>query len=99
MIEVFYLQDPRYAERDAAHLADVARHIGASYWLTTPSDYLVETAAGRAVLRSEEQKLLATAPVVYRSADGQVVLYDTHCLWAKDTPGCVRSEAAASKEK
>lgn len=86
--EAFYLHDPRYAERDAAHLSDVARHIGASYWLTTPYDYLRERKADRALLLRNESALLATARTVYRSPDGRVVLYDTRCLWVRPAQGC-----------
>lgn len=81
------LTDPLYIRRDAAHLADVARHIHASYWLTGPFDYPIQTPAQRALLRVREKELLAAAPVVYRSPDGEVILYDTRCLW----PGKVNS--------
>jgi hypothetical protein len=90
--EALYLHDPRFAEHDAAHLADVARHIGASYWLTSPYDYPLETKSDRALLLAKEKSLLAAAPVVYRSPDGQVVLYDTRCFWGTDEGGCSTME-------
>jgi hypothetical protein len=88
LTEASYLHDSSYAEHDAAKLADVAHHVGASYWITTPDVFLLETAANRALLLAEERKLLAAAPVVYRSPDGRVVLYDTRCLWKTPTKGC-----------
>jgi predicted metal-dependent enzyme (double-stranded beta helix superfamily) len=75
------LTDSAYLLSDAARLDDVARHVNASYWLTTPYDYPLQTPSNRALLVAKERGLLETAPVVYRSPDGHIVLYDTHRLW------------------
>ncbi len=80
LTQAFYLRDPRYAEHDAAHLGDVARHIGASYWLASKEDFRLDGDLDYAILQRRQEELLAEAPVVYRSADGAVALYDVHCL-------------------
>jgi Dolichyl-phosphate-mannose-protein mannosyltransferase len=78
--QVYYLGDRSYAERDAARLFDVARHIGASYWLVAPGDYLMESPVDTTLLLAKEKELLASAPLVYESADGAVRLYDVRGL-------------------
>lgn len=85
----FYLTDPRIIRRDAGRLADVARHIHASYWMSTPYDYPLQTMADQKLLLARQAELLALAPVVYRSADGNITLYDTRCLWKAEKQGCL----------
>jgi hypothetical protein len=99
IVEGYYVTDPRYIRRDVGHLPDVAKHIGASYWLTTPYDYPLQTPADRDLLQRKQKKLLATAPVVYRSTDGRVVLYDTGCLWNTDARGCAPGETGGSTHR
>ncbi len=98
-MQAFYLNDPRYAEGDAAHLADVARHINADYWLVGPYDFLFESHAGTAILRAREKQLLAGSPVVFQSADGAVRLYDVRCLFAKPNGACVGDYGASLGER
>ena len=74
------MQDERYAERDAAQLISVAKHIRASYWLTTPADYSMDGAQTAEILRRAQARLLAPAPLVYESRDGAVQLYNIHAL-------------------
>jgi hypothetical protein len=91
--KTYYLTDPRYIHHDIAHLADVARHIHASFWLSTPYDYPLQPPAEQALLLRKQEKLLAAAPVVYRSMDRRVVLYDTRCLWRAKGDGCAPPHA------
>lgn len=79
--EGYYVTGSEYIQHDASRLGDVARHVNASYWLTTPYDYPLQTPRNRALLIAKQRELLETAPVVYRSPDGQIVLYDTRRLW------------------
>ena len=87
----FFQHDPRFARQDAAHLDDVAAHIGASYWLASPYDSNFEDPGKFGIVQERQQQLLADAPIVYRSPDGYVVLYDTRCLWKATGPGCGRA--------
>lgn len=84
----FYQDDPSYAKYDATHLADVARHIGASYWLVTEGDFDLTDGIDRAVLRKRQAQLLRGAPVVYQSDDGAVRLFDVSCLTRPEGKGC-----------
>jgi hypothetical protein len=90
--ESFFEHDVRFAKEDAAHLADVARHVDASYWLTSPYDSNAEDPGKFGIVQKRQWQLLAKAPVVYRSADGQVVLYDTRCLWRAERNGCAPNQ-------
>jgi hypothetical protein len=91
--QAFYLKDPHYAQQDAAHLADVARHIHASYWLTSQVDFMLAGKTDHAILERQQRHLLAGAPLVFQSADGTVRLYDVQCLDESGTSNC--SEQAA----
>ena len=68
------------SHNDAAHLADVGRHIGASYWLTTTEDYGLTDSLVSGVLQKRQRQLLAGAPVVYQNKEGDVQLYDVRSL-------------------
>jgi hypothetical protein len=96
LTQAFYLRDPSYAEHDAAHLADVARHIDASFWLASRQDYVLDGKLDFTILSRRQNELLAKAPVVYRSADGNVTLYDTRCLWKAAENGCATKEIDAN---
>jgi hypothetical protein len=94
LTQAFYLQDPRYAEHDAARLGDVARNIGASYWLASKEDFLLDGGTDYAVLQEREKQLLAGSPLVFQSTDGTVRLYDVRCLSGAATEGCGGKGAA-----
>jgi hypothetical protein len=72
----FFQHDPSFARHDADHLADVAEHVGASYWLVSPYDANFEDPGGFAIVQARQKRLLSGAPVVYRSPGGLVLLYD-----------------------
>lgn len=97
LTEGFYEDSPRFAEHDAAHLADVARHIGATYWLATVRDFALNDSTDSAILRQREEQLLASAPIVYRSADGVVKIYDVSSLF--QTSGNVQGLAPGGERK
>ncbi|HVB34493.1 MAG TPA: phospholipid carrier-dependent glycosyltransferase [Patescibacteria group bacterium] len=93
LTQVYYLGRRGFAERDAARLFDVADHIGASYWLVTPDDFAMAEPLDRNLLLRKERELLAMAPVVFKSADGAVRVYDVRSLTRADERG--RSKPAA----
>jgi 4-amino-4-deoxy-L-arabinose transferase-like glycosyltransferase len=70
-----YDNDPAIAQRDAAHLADVARHVGAKYWLVTPGDFGIELGDDKTILRKRENELLAHLPIVFQCDSGRIRLY------------------------
>lgn len=91
--EGIYDGDHQFESHDVADMADVARHIRASYWLATRWDFALDGPERHALLRRENQ-LLAAAPVVYRDASGKVRLYDVSCLTGAAGLGCPEKKAA-----
>lgn len=79
----FYDGSAQYAKDDADHLANVARQIRADGWLVTKADFDLTDGIDRRILREREKQLLARAPILYRSADGAVALYDVRRLWSR----------------
>jgi hypothetical protein len=90
-----YRNIPRYAERDAKHLADVARHVRAAYWLRTPGDFLFAGRIEHRFLQARQKQLLAGSPVVFESVDGTVRLYDVRCFSGAVKKGCGRKAWAS----
>lgn len=82
-----YANDPSYAERDAAHLADVAWHVGANYWVVTTADFGTELAPDQQILYAREEQLLGSLPLVFRSQDGRVRIYDLAAFQSPRGPG------------
>ena len=70
-----YDNNPAIAQRDAAHLGDVARHVRANYWLVTPSDFGADLGDDEILLPQRENELLAHFPVVFQCDSGRVRLY------------------------
>ncbi len=85
--QAFYLQDKRYAEQDAAQMADVARHIGASYWIATANDFLLDGDPDHKILTRKQEELLKGSPEVFRSSDGMVRVYDVRRMTIADANG------------
>lgn len=90
----FYLGKASYAASDAARLPDVARHIGAGYWLQTTRDYALTDPLAYRVLQKRQRQLLADTPVVFASPGGIVKLHDVRCLTGVKTAGCLGNGAS-----
>ena len=76
----FYASDASRIEWQMAHITDVARQIGAGYWVASdadPADVQPRVAALKAVL-----------PLTFRSRTGKIELYDLACLNQPGQPGC-----------
>lgn len=89
--EAFYAKDEKILEKDLAHITDVARQIGASYWLVSADDFQMET--GLPLIEKRMNELKGALPVVFRSTGDKVQLYDLSCLGRPEAPGC-RAAAA-----
>jgi len=70
----FYLQDEKILDRDLEKLGDVARGIGAKYWVVTDRDYELETADIQ--LRDATRGLTEGLAVVFESEDRSVRIVD-----------------------
>ena len=76
-------------ERDLAHITDVARRIGASYWLMADNDFHLDRRHPRMYERLAQ--LRDVLPLVFRSEQGKVQLYDLSCLARPEQPACQRA--------
>lgn len=89
--QAFYLGKSLYALQDAAHLADVARYIHASYWIASQVDFSLAGQRERTILQKKQNQLLAKAPLVFQSADRAVKVYNVRCLDEPREGGCPRA--------
>jgi hypothetical protein len=87
--EGFYKKDQKILERDLDHITDVARHIGARYWVMADDDFRLET--GLPLIESRMNQLRSVLPSVFRTAGGRVEVYDLSCLFFQDRPECRRA--------
>ncbi len=76
---------------DMAHFTDVARHIGARYWVTAEDDFFINRT--RPWTGKQIDELKSVLPVVFHSRGNRVQLYDLGCLQAPDGPGCQTARA------
>jgi len=88
----FYLKDDAILKRDLAQITDVARRIGARYWVSSADDSFIRAAGPLAEKRVAQ--IEAALPLVFQTREGHVRLYDLACLHRPDRAEC-RSAAAA----
>ena len=84
--EAFYRLDEKVLERDLARITDTARRIQARYWVGSEDDFHLET--GLPLIEKKMGQLTSLLPVVFRSREKKVALYDLSCLHAPDRPAC-----------
>jgi hypothetical protein len=87
----FYMDDRESLRRDLAHMCDASRHAGVRYWLLAKDDFLVASNIDRIDARVAE--VVAVLPVVFRSKDDFVRVFDASCMTDLDRADC-RSAAA-----
>jgi hypothetical protein len=81
--------DKRRLSLDLAHIADVPRAIGASYWMVTNEDALSQLKALREPLATRLAEMEGRLPKVFESSRGGVKIYDLTCLHRTDDPACL----------
>ncbi len=81
-----YTGDTKILQRDLAHITDVARHIGARFWLTADDDFEFE--AGRPIIQRRVAELTSALPEVFRSRENKVQIYDLTCLLQPQRAEC-----------
>jgi hypothetical protein len=92
-----YSRDARVMEDQLALLPDVARHIGARYWLLSEGDlYSAET--DPEAIRERVAAWRRALPVVFRSRQRRVQIYDLGCVLEPDRDGCREVAAALTLE-
>ena len=72
------MDDRESLRRDLAHMCDASHHAGVRYWLVANDDFLVASNIDRIDARVAE--VVAVLPVVFRSKDDFVRIYDASCM-------------------
>jgi 4-amino-4-deoxy-L-arabinose transferase-like glycosyltransferase len=70
------------------HMTDVARAIGAEYWLASNDDFHLESSAVSQAAMRREDDIERDLPLVFRSADGRVRIYGLGCMQLPEEIGC-----------
>jgi hypothetical protein len=68
--EAFYSRSEKILQREMDHFDDVARHIGARYWLAAEDDFKMET--GLDLIEHRVKLRKALLPVVFKSQNNKV---------------------------
>lgn len=84
--EAFYKKDDQVLRRDLAHITDVARHIGARYWLASDDDFQLET--GLPLIEQRMAEIKAVLPVLFHSRTNKVQVLDLSCLLHSELEAC-----------
>jgi hypothetical protein len=82
----FYMDDRESLRSDLAHMCDASRHTGVRYWLVANDDFLISSGIDRIDARMAE--IAAVLPVVFRSKDDFVRIYDASCMTDLDRADC-----------
>ena len=84
--QAIYRYDQASLKKDLAHICDAPRHAQVRYWLTAPDDFRLES--HREELAARMAQVASVLPMVYRSQDGSVQIFNAACLNRLFTPEC-----------
>ena len=85
--------DPGRFQFDLDHLTDVARAVGATYWLASPDDSDKQWRASKPLLAQRLLDIESALPEVFRSPGGGVMIYSLSCLRAPRRPSCREADS------
>jgi hypothetical protein len=80
--------EPQRMETALAHMTDVARTIGAGYWLKSDDDFNLESPAISQTAIRRRNNIERDLPLVFRSADGRVRIYGLGCMQHPEEVAC-----------
>src|SRR5208282_3941900 len=80
--------EPARLQYDLDHITDVAREIGAEYWVATPDDSDKQWVAAKGPLESRLVQVESVLPEVFRSSAGRVRVYALPCIRHPEEPAC-----------
>ncbi len=84
--------DPAQMQRDLDHMTDVARAIGASYWMSSPDDSDKQRRAAKPLLAARFAEIERVLPELFRSSGGQVKIYGTECILHPEKTSCAAAD-------
>lgn len=82
--------DPPLLESDLDHITDVARAIGAEYWVSSEDDYGFEWQEAYTTAHARTRALEQILPLVFRSRHNHVRVYFIGCLQHPELSSCKR---------
>ena len=80
--------DDAYLRYDLAHMADVAKAIGAQYWMAASDDSDKQWVAAKPFLSAHFNEIDDALPEVFRSSAGHVRIYGLGCVQHPEVPAC-----------
>ncbi len=84
--------DPAQMQRDLDHMTDVARAIGAAYWMASPDDSGKQRRAAKPLLEARFTEIESVLPELFRSSAGHVKIYGTNCILHPDETQCASAD-------
>lgn len=81
-----YTGDDRVLECDLAHITDAPRHVRASFWVMSDDDF--ERESNVRLIKARAAQIKSVLPIVFRSREGHVQVYDLSCLLEPDRSDC-----------
>lgn len=86
--ESYYRHDRSRAQRDLDHITDAPRHVRARYWMMAEDDYGLERMVPLPMIDARMAQLKSALPVVFRSREDNVQIYDLYCVREPERPEC-----------
>jgi len=86
--------DPAQMQRDLDHMTDVARAIGATYWMESPDDSEKQRKAAKPLLEARFSEIENVLPELFHSSAGHVKIYGTNCILHPEETQCASAERA-----
>ena len=80
--------EPAYLQRDLNHMTDVARAIGAEYWLASPDDSDKQWKSAKPFMATRLEQIESVLPELFRSRYGHVRIYGLPCVQHPEDPSC-----------
>jgi 4-amino-4-deoxy-L-arabinose transferase-like glycosyltransferase len=80
--------DETYMQEDLKHMTDVAKAIGAQYWLAASDDSDKQWVAAKPFLTARFSEIENAVPEVFRSSGGHVRIYGLGCVQHPEVPAC-----------
>jgi len=80
--------NPAYIEESLAHMTDVAHALGARYWIVAADDFNMDWEPATTLARARVVELEQSLPLVFRSHNGYVRVYEIRCDAASNAQPC-----------
>jgi 4-amino-4-deoxy-L-arabinose transferase-like glycosyltransferase len=80
--------DPARLEESVATMTDMARAIGAEYWLFADDDFDFVWPEATTTARAHMRGIEGVLPLVFRSRDGRVRIHSLGCIQHPEAPSC-----------